>query len=97
MKALYVLITLSLVMLTVGSCERTSQQVPGVGDLRHVDLSDVKYIPENYGELVGVTTQAAFKGWAQLWFEDEGETIRMVRIQFLDGRVQEAVLVIPRN
>ena len=97
MKKLHVLITLLVLMLAITSCERTGQPVPGAGELLRVELSDMNGIPGDYGELVGVTTHAAYEGWAQLWFEDEEKTIRMVRIQFLDGRVQGAVLVIPRN
>ena len=97
MKALYILITLPFLMLTMTSCERTGEPVPGAGELLKVELSDMNGIPGDYGELVDVTTHAAYDGWAQLWFEDEEKTIRMVRIQFHDNRVHENVLVIPRN
>ena len=97
MKALYVLITLPFLVFTVTSCERIGQPAPGVGELLKVELTDVNSIPGDYGELVDVTTHSAYEGWAQLWFEDEEKTIRMVRIQFHENRVHENVLVIPRN
>jgi len=97
MKALYILITLPFLMLTATSCERTNQPGAGAGGLLKVELTDLSSIPGDYGELVDVTTHAAYDGWAQLWFEDEEKTIRMVRIQFHDNRVHENVLVIPRN
>ena len=97
MKALYVLITLPFLMLTITSCERTDQPVLGTGELLKVEIADMSSIPGGYGELVGVTTHASYEGWPQLWFEDEEKTIRMVRIQFHDNLVHENVLVIPRN
>jgi len=97
MKALYVLITLPFLMLTATSCERTNQRVAGVGELHYVELTDVNSIPGDYGELVDVTTAAAYEGWAQLWFEDEEKTIRIVRIELRNRRVHQNVLVIPRN
>jgi hypothetical protein len=97
MKALYALITLTFFMLTMNACERTSQPVPGAGELLKVELAELKSIPGDYGDLTAVTTHAAYEGWAQLWFEDEEKTIRMVRVQFHDNRVHEDVLVIPRD
>ena len=97
MKTLYVLITLPFLLLSITSCERVGQPVAKVGELVKVELTDMNSIPGDYGELVGVTTHAAYKGWAQLWFEDEDRTIRMVRIEFNNNRVHEDVLVIPRN
>jgi len=49
-----------------------------------------------YGSLVSVTTVAEWPGWAQLWFEADNNTIRMVRIDFHKGEIPEGVRTISR-
>ncbi len=95
-KAIFVLLVI-LFLLTI-SCESIDQSVPAQkGGLTKIDIDDVSSIPKAYGKLVGVTTHAMYEGWAQLWFEDENQTIRMVRVQFHTNRFHEKVLVIPRQ
>ena len=66
------------------------------GELESVFLENLKGIPAEYGTLISVTTHAQYEGWSQLWFVDEENTIRMVRVQFHENRVGKGVLVIPR-
>jgi hypothetical protein len=97
MKTLCILIALVFLVITTASCERTDQPIPGAGELDNLELTDLSGIPGEYGELVGITTHAAYKGWAQLWFEDEDKTIRVVRIESIANRMHHDVIVIPRN
>jgi hypothetical protein len=92
------LITLLLFALVfiMCSCHRIDQQPVLKGELESVVLENLKGIPAEYGNLVSITTHAAYEGWSQLWFVDDNNTIRMVRVQFHNNRINEDVLVIPR-
>ena len=92
-------ITLLLLMLLilVCSCRRIDQISAVQGELKKVLLEDITGIPSEYGTLISVTTHAQYEGWSQLWFVDSTNTIRMVRVQFHDNRINNSVLVIPRN
>lgn len=79
------------------SCQRIDQRYAVKGELKSVLLENVDGIPMEYGTLISVTTHAQYEGWSQLWFVDDNNTIRMVRVQFHDNRISESVLVIPRN
>ena len=97
MKKVIFLLLVILFLLTI-SCEKTDQSVPAPkGGLVKIGIDDVSGIPKTFGKLVSVTTHAMYDGWAQLWFEDENQTIRMVRVQFIENRVHEKVLIIPRQ
>jgi len=79
------------------SCESRVKELPESGKLEKLQLTDLTGIPLEYGKLINVTTHASYEGWSQLWFEDENNIIRMVRVQFHMNRIHERVLVIPRN
>ena len=65
-------------------------------ELKKVKIENLKGIPSEYGSCIGITTHSLYDGWAQLWFEDEQKTIRMVRINFHSDRIHENLLVVPR-
>ena len=79
------------------SCESKIKELPEPGKLEKIQITDLSGIPLEYGKLINVTTHATYEGWSQLWFEDENNIIRMVRVQFHENRIHEMVLVIPRN
>ena len=54
-------------------------------------------IPAEYGKLIAVTTVDQYPHWAQLWFEDEQNTIRMVRVQWTQKLMHQEVLTIQRD
>jgi len=93
------LILCLLLMISVTfSCEPVGTPTEGgKGELTKMDLQNVSGIPSQFGTLAAVTTDAHYPNWAQLWFVDNENTIRMVRIQFLDNKMHEKVLVIPRH
>jgi len=78
------------------SCQRTNQAPDLSGELQKIQLENLKGIPAQYGKLTSVTTHAQYEGWSQLWFVDEENVIRMVRVQFHTNRIHSDVLVIPR-
>ncbi len=90
MKRCLLLFTILFMLLFFISCERTDmgQNLKGI--------APIKDIPLEYGALKGVTTTSDYPGWAQLWFQDEAGTIRMVRVDWMTNRMHEKVLTIPR-
>jgi hypothetical protein len=67
------------------------------GSLKEEVMKNLNEIPKEFGDLTAVTTHASYEGWSQLWFIDEQQTIRMVRVQFHENRIYEKVLIIPRH
>ncbi len=86
-----VLIAVALLVLLVSSCERMNP----AADLSKV--SAIQSIPLEYGALKGVTSTEQYPGWSQLWFQDEGGTIRMVRVNWMGNQQFKEVLTIPRT
>lgn len=79
-------------------CEPLQQEEASLpGKLEKITLGDLSAIPLSFGELEAVTAHSQYEGWAQLWFVDEQQTVRMVRVEFHTNRIHENVLVIPRN
>ena len=93
----YFFVLILLLSISIISCESRIKELPDTGKLEKIQLTDLSGIPLSYGKLINVTTHAAYEGWSQLWFEDENNIIRMVRVQFHTNRIHEMVLVIPRN
>ena len=85
------------VVLVFFSCTKIEQQTAPKGELEYTSLSDLNSIPLEYGILKNVTTHSMYGGWSQLWFEDEQQTIRMVRVNFHTNRIHKDVLVIGRK
>ena len=92
-KGFLAAIFLIMIIAVIGS-EKVNVQK---GQLSMEKISDLTSIPAEYGKLVEITSQDSYTGWAQLWFEDEENTIRIVRVSFAENRVHEDVTVIPRK
>jgi len=93
----YLFVFMLLFFFAFISCESKIKELPEPGKLEIIQLTDFSEIPLSYGKLINVTTHEHYEGWSQLWFEDENNIIRMVRVQFHTNRIHERVLVIPRN
>jgi len=91
-----VFISLSL-LIVIFSCDRISEPTPVPGLWEKIVLSDLTGIPSEYGALTSVTTHAQYEGWPRLWFVESSSTIRKARVQFHTNRINDRVLVIPRN
>ncbi len=97
-KSLFVLLMIVLTAFLLVSCSRVQDiGEPTKGELKEVKLEKLDGIPAEYGALVGVTANPQYHSWAQLWFQDDNGTIRVVSVGFFDQKVAENVTVIPRN
>jgi hypothetical protein len=54
-------------------------------------------IPAEWGRLVSVTTNPAYPGWFQLWFEDEASTVRMAAFNFRTKQFDPDAIMLPRK
>ncbi len=54
-------------------------------------------IPLEYGQLKAVTMTEQYHGWAQLWFQDDSGTIRMVRVNWATDQMLKKTLTITRT
>jgi hypothetical protein len=96
-KLLLLLVFIALSILIIISCRKVQHPTIPAGKLAKIQLSELTGIPLEYGTLISVTAHAQYEGWAQLWFVDSLQTIRMVRVQFHANQIHDSVLVIPRN
>ena len=67
------------------------------GDLLLELVPSTDSIPLEYGELEAVIPHAKNEQWAGLWFVDEEETISVVYVNVVEGRIYKDVLRIPRQ
>lgn len=77
------------------SCQKISE--PALGDLRVSQLGSTGEIPRELGELVGVTTAAAWDKGAQLWFVTPDGTISIVSMNLETRKLSGSVVTIPRR
>ena len=97
-KSLFVLLMIVLTAFILVSCSRVQDiGETAKGELKEVKLEKLDGIPAEYGALVGVTANPQYHRYAQLWFQDDNGTIRVVSVGFFDQKVVENVTVIPRN
>ena len=95
MKKLVFLLLFGLLILP--SCQRLDQSsVTQKGELTVIELSDLNGIPLEYGSLISVTVSPEYPRWAQLWFQDDSKTIRVVRVSWEENRINQDVLIIHR-
>ena len=77
------------------SCARV--QEPAKGKLKAIELKTLDAIPKDYGSLISVTANPQYLQYAQLWFQDDDGTIRVVSVGFFDQKIMNTVTEIPRN
>jgi len=82
--------------LGVVSCRKVSTSA-GAAQLKIEPLKALDAIPLDYGDLVGVTSNSAAPGWAQLWFERADKTILVVKVNFEAGKLAVNAVAIPRR
>ncbi len=97
-KSLFMFFMIVLTVFLLIACSRVQKEpVYTKGELRTVKLKELDGIPREYGSLVGVTANPVYHRWAQLWFQDDNGTVRVVTVGFFDQTMLEDVTVIPRN
>ncbi|MDX9856575.1 MAG: hypothetical protein RBT76_02170 [candidate division Zixibacteria bacterium] len=82
---------LLLVLFAAASCERTTSETP------EETFPTMATIPAEFGDLEAVTTTETYPRWAQLWFQDSLGTVRVVRVQFVDGLIHQSVKTFNRQ
>jgi hypothetical protein len=86
-----------ILLVCTFSCRQIPQPpVSEKGELESVQLSDLKGIPAEFGSLISVTVSPEFPNWAQLWFQDDTKNIRIVRVGWMENRIHQNVVIIPR-
>ncbi len=96
-KSLFMFFMIVLTVFLLIACSRVQKEPVTKGELRTVKLKKLDGIPREYGSLVGVTANPVFHRAAQLWFQDDNGTVRVVTVGFFDQNMLENVTVIPRN
>jgi hypothetical protein len=85
-------------LLPALSCTRLPQKAAPAGPLVGSEqLPATDAIPPEWGKLVSVTTNPAYPGWFQLWFEDDSSTVRMAAFDFRNKKLDPDAVVIPRR
>lgn len=54
-------------------------------------------VPADYGDLIGVTSNADVPAWSQAWFMRPDKSIVVLWINASTGKIYDKVLVIPRR
>jgi hypothetical protein len=87
------------VLLVSGlSCARLSEKPAESGAvLSSEQLPAPDSIPAAWGKLVSATSNPAFPGWFQLWFEDETGTVRVAAFNFRTRQLDPNAVVFARN
>lgn len=81
----------AVLLLGALSCARISN------DDDPAKFASVQSLPLEYGQLKAVTSTEQFPGWAQLWFQDDAGTIRMVRVNWATDQILTKTLTITRT
>jgi hypothetical protein len=97
-KSLFMFFMIVLTVFLLIACSRVQKEpVYTKGELRTVKLKKLDGIPREYGSLVGVTANPVYHRWAQLWFQDDNGTVRVVTVGYFEQTMLENVTVITRN
>jgi len=92
------LIVLLLAVTLLVACEPLNTPPPDTPVLGSDRIAADGTIPAAFGRLVGVTTTEGYReSYAQLWFEDDAGTIRIVYVHVDDRRLDPSVDVIRRG
>ena len=88
----------TVLLLPALSCTRLPEKPAQTGVMAASEqLPALDSIPPEWGKLVSVTTNPAYPGWFQLWFEDEASTVRMAAFDFRTRQFDPDALVLPRR
>jgi hypothetical protein len=85
-------------LLPALSCARLPEKPAQTGAMAGSEqMPALDSIPAAWGKLVSVTSNPAFPGWFQLWFEDESSTVRMAAFNLRTRQFDSNVTVLPRK
>lgn len=87
--------------LLVSSCQKLEDARPlAVNKRGELLIEHLKYadaIPTEYGDLIGVTSNATYPAWSQAWFMRQDKSIVIVSINSTSGRILDRAVVIARR
>lgn len=87
-----------VLLLPALSCTRLPEKPAQTGvQVGSELLPALDSIPAAWGKLVSVTTNPAFPGWFQLWFEDESSTVRMAAFNLRTKQFDSNAIILPRR
>ncbi|MGD1047722.1 MAG: hypothetical protein ABR899_03080 [Candidatus Krumholzibacteriaceae bacterium] len=87
-----------VLLLPTLSCTRLPESSAQKGVMvGSAQLPNSDSIPSQWGKLVSVTSNPAYPGWSQLWFEDETSTIRMVAFNLQTKQLGANAIVLARK
>ena len=87
-----------VLLLPALSCSKLPEKPATTGVMVGAEqLPTPDSIPPEWGKLVSVTTNPAYPGWFQLWFEDETNTVRMAAFNFRTRQLDPDAIVLPRR
>jgi hypothetical protein len=93
-----ILLLVIVLLLPALSCTRLPEKSAQTGVTAGSEqMPALDSIPAAWGKLVSVTTNPAFPGWFQLWFEDESSTVRMAAFNLRTRQFDSNVTVLPRR
>jgi hypothetical protein len=94
MKRFPSLILACFLLICLGfACEKTRD--PRVDEVAFSEA--LPEIPASYGDLKAVTSVPQYRGWFQMWFEDDVGTIRIVRVEIFKNQMPGDIKVIKRT
>jgi hypothetical protein len=93
-----ILLLVIVLVLPAFSCTRLPEK-PAEGGvvLTSEQLPALDSLPLAWGKLISVTSNPAYPGWFQLWFEDDMGTIRMATFNLRTGQLDQNATVFPRK
>ena len=94
-KLIFLLLPFIIITFTSITCKKMEPRTSNTVKIEK--LAKLDAIPLNYGSFVNVTVNHAVPRTAELWFQDNDNTIRLVQISLEDKAINENVFVIPRN
>jgi CelD/BcsL family acetyltransferase involved in cellulose biosynthesis len=87
--------------LLMSSCQKLENARPlSVNKRGELLIEHLKYadaIPAEYGDLVGVTSNANYPAWSEAWFVRQDKSIVIVSINSASGKILDRVVVIARR
>jgi hypothetical protein len=87
-----------VLLLPALSCSRLPEKPVHEGAMVGTEqLPAPDSIPPEWGKLTSVTTNPAYPGWFQLWFEDESNTVRMAAFNYRTKQLDADAIVLPRR
>jgi len=90
-------LALCIALLAGASCARMGQPGPDEQTLTLQKLPNADSIPARWGKLVSVSSVPGVENWAQLWFQDDEGTVRMVPYNVSDNYLSGQARIIRRD